>query len=521
MARKKTTPVSPQTSPQPEFDVSKLTGTRGIPLTNERFRISDRYKSFESYLRTGVGKSIGASCNTFSVGDSIDSIAEATSWGLYVSSYQGAPSWDISQLRPRNSAIASGGTSSGAASFSNVFDSVVGSMRRETKKNGAGIVYIDAFHPDLEEFLGLTFDYAYKAVYVPGNHDRDNQLELLESPIASRLVTAYENNQAFIVKRPKPTEHGELLCNLCVEVEIPNRGTCVLGVINLAQYTPDNIHLLASDFYSASIEMHEAMLKVLNNLRNTPLYCNSPDNRQFLLGLSGLASMLGIWGISYENFNKALSYALTNADSIWQAYERSTTIENEKERLLISNLLFAYTDATSFLRGKVRAAFGIQPSATGAYDCSDALGFHSSAEIQPVIGVRYPEYVRGARKSALLGDMDVYWNPGTATVEDVPYEVYRETCCLFQSLFDLTGLAHRHSACFYGNEPFTLDSLETFMVSPQRSLYYRLPKTNQYAVDKSNIGIDASDLFEDVSDLGLASCGISQLPGSTECDCAA
>ena len=515
MARKKPL-VSPQTTPQPEFNVGSLTGTRKLPLVNERFRISDRFKAFETYTKSGVGKSIGASCNTFSVGDSMDSIAEATSWGLQVMAYQGAPSFEISQLRPRDSAIASGGTSSGAASFSKVFDAVVGACRRETKKNGAGIVFLDAFHPDLDEFLGMTYEYAYKGVYVPGNHDREAQTQLMSSDLAEKLASAYENNKCFLVKRPQPTQHGELLCNLCVEVEIPNRGTCVLGVINLSQYTPDNIHQLAGDFYTASIDMHEAMLKVLAFMPSTPLYCTSPDNRQFLLGISGLASMLGIWGLTYEQLNEGLRYALTGADNIFQAYERSTTIENELVRLLVSNLLFAYTDASSFLRGKVRAAFGIQPSATGAYDCADAKGFHSSPEIQPVIGVPYPEYVRGGRKSALLGDMDVFWNPGTPTIEQVPYETYRQTCCLFQWLFDLTGLAHRHSACYYGNQEFTVESLRTFLTSGQRSLYYRLPKTNAYSIDKSNIGIDASDLFED-----LGSCSLLQVPGQTECDCAA
>lgn len=465
-------------------------------LSTAKFRKSDRLLALE----TGSSKSIGASCNFFGVEDSIDSIAEAASWALHVSAYQGAPSLDLSALRPRNSEVSSGGSSSGAASFSKVFDSIVGSMRRPTKKNGAGVVWLDWNHPDLTEFIETPFNYAYKGIYCPSNSDE--QRAFLASPVSHSIVRWYDSNKAFVCKRP---ENG-LLLNLCTEIENVSTGTCVLGVVNLSQYNLDNIHELPADFASAALEMERAMKLSARALRTSPLRCKDEEgNRQFGLGVSGLASLLANCRVSYEDFTTELE---------------GTTSPNCRAGKQAHFIREAYRQAAEALGGRVRAAFCVQPSATGAFESADIAGYTSSPELQPVVALRSNGSVTAIRKSALLGDTYATFHPAIETVNDVPYETYRRLCCAWQNLLNSTGLAHRHSACFYGVR-FTHADLSRFVESSQRSLYYRLPSYNELALDKTQVGAGLKTANLNVDALLSWNFSMSQVPGAVECDCAA
>ena len=493
-----------------------------VALSTDKFRKSDRLLA----ALTGSSKSIGASCNTFRVGDSIDSIAEAVSWSLQVSAYQGAPSVDLSDIRPRNSTISSGGTTSGAASFGAVIDAAIGSMRRDTKKNGAGAIWLNWNHPDLPEFLATNYRFAYRGVYIPGNHEPVEQALFLASPIAHQLVQAYDDGKCFLCKRPP----NNLLRNLCTEVTIPHRGTCVLGVINLSQFTPSNVEELPTTFVNAALEMANDSNTSRNLQALSPLWCRDPDNVQFGLGVSGLASTLANWGITYAEFNNCLLEVRPERKEApiyeWEAQAADAVRKygNKPAFVLIYNLVLAYSRATSTLNGRVRKAFCIQPSATGAYACADASGYVSSPELQPVVGLRDESGVHTIRKSALLGDQKVVFHPNTDTVHDVPFEVYASVCSLWQELMNSTSLAHSHSGCWYGKE-FGKSDLVSFVDSARECLYYRLPDYNPLALNKSKVGeglaaADDFDLDALLNGASLPACGLKQEPGAIECDCA-
>lgn len=476
-------------------------------LSFARFRKSDRLQAF----LTGSTKSTGYSCNVFSVGDSVASIAEAAGWSLQVSAYQGAPSVDLTELRGRNSQVSTGGNSSGAAAFSRIFDSIVGSMRRPTKKNGAGIVWLSCFHPDLQEFLDTEFTAAFKGIYIPANSNRDDVIRLLaDKPLMKNLAAAYEEGKCFICKSPDVGLNGEpLKLNLCTEVEIPHRGGCTLGVINISQFTLDNINQLANVMTEAALDMEDDLNKVLQALPSTPLFCNSPNNTQFGLGVSGLASLLANCGVSYEQFTVALETAVEDTSRIYQVVDNamhSLDIDPSPANKLVAGIVKAYEQSTLALGNRVTKAFCVQPSATGAYQCADASGYYSSPELQPVIGIRDSAGVHTIRKSQLLGDEKVVFHPATETINDVPYPVYARLCSAWQHMMDTTGLAHRHSACYYGDR-FTPAKLEEFIESRRKSLYYRLPSYNEVALDKTQVGTGLACAF-DMSDL------------ETGCDCA-
>lgn len=493
-------------------------------------------------LVNGTSKSIGASCNVYSLDDSISSIADGHKWAYHVLSYQGAPSVDFSNLRPADSKLGSGGKSSGAVSFIQPFDAIVATMRREEKKNGAGIAYLDYNHPDLDSFLALDTRAAYKAVYLPMHDTPEADQLLADEELLTKLAKAYNDFRCFLVKRPSPVpvvnfdsqSHARtvlgvepLLVNLCTEVEIPHRGFCILGAINLSQFNEDNLHMLPSYFRMATRKMLGYLQDSLDTAANTELKCDSPANRQFGLGVYGLASLLGRLGIRYQDFGNhlynVLALAGESADIHKIASIAGSFVSTGIDSDFVYYLLEAYAQATELAQGKVRAAFCIQPTVSTAQRSFDWEGYHASPEIAPVQGLRHADAVSTIVKSEIKGDRKIDYHPSTWTMDDVPYEDYALVSSLWQRVLDSTGLAHRHSHCFYGQE-FTTGDLRAFYQGKLRfrkSLYYRLPfNVNPQSLDKSQLwqSVDEGELVDfDVN--ALLAGGGNQIAGSIVCEC--
>lgn len=497
----------------------KKTTTKAFfpPTVDAAFEYSSRIQS----LLTGSGKSIGASCNVYQTQDSIDSLSEAMSWGMQVLAYQGAPSIDFSNIRPANSKLGSGGTASGAVSFMRPFDAVVAEMRREQKKNGAGIAYLDYRHPELQAFLDEPLKAAYKGVYLPPTGTEEAFELLANESLVQTLTTAYNDFRCFLVKRPL---HG-LLVNLCTEVEIPHRGSCVLGAINLSLFA-GHFSSLSEVFLASAERMHRAMQVSEVASGNSPLACIDGRNRQFGLGVLGLASLLAAEGISYSELNKAFErvFSKTGYDASIDLL-KYTSAKNgamTKADELVYELFCAYALVTENYRGKVRAAFCIQPTVSTAQRMKDSQSFDCSPEIQPVIGLKHKDGVRTMLKSALKGDRLLTYHPQTPTIYDTSYDDYALTSAYWQMMMESTGLAHRHSHCFYGEE-FTTQRFSDWYLDQRysriKSLYYRLPwQVNPEAMDKSELwqSVDEGELF----DGSLNEVSLQKYDASTSIECA-
>jgi len=454
-------------------------------------------------------KSTGASCNTYQLEDSISSIADGHAWSYKVLAYQGAPSIDFSNLRPKDSPLSTGGHSSGAVSFIEPFDAIVSTMRRQDKKNGAGIAYLNYDHPEIDSFLSLNTRGAYKAVYIPMHNTKEAELFLSDEALVEKLSRAYNEFKCFLVKRPLPTKYGTpLLVNLCTEIEIPHRGSCVLGAINLGQFNKDNLNELPKVFSEAALEMYGYLCDSIKISKVVGLSSeHKKANFQFGLGVYGLASLLANLGMTYEEFDHELRELCENHDGTGLALW----------------LDLAYQGAASLLRPLgVRAAFCIQPTVSTARRSKDINGFDVSPEIQPVVGMRHEGGVSTIVKSGVKGDTNITYDPRVETIEDVPYEVYARISANWQRMMDNTKLAHRHSHCFYGQK-FTADSLRALYLDPTlkhiKSIYYRLPyNQNPSAMDKGSLWKDfgKESLVDFDVDALLNGC---QIAGGIECEC--
>lgn len=477
-------------------------------------------------------KSAGASCNVYEMEDSLESIAEGVSWAIHVLGYQGAPTVYLGNLRPEGTPISTGGTSSGALSFALPIDKHFATMRRTEKKNGAGQLIMPWNYPDRSElvrFLKHPFDAAYRAVYVPMHDTQEAQEFLADTEIIKLLAAYYDNFSTFLVKRPS---HEELLTNLCTEVEIPHRGTCVLGAVNLSALPiEDFVVQFPMIMMDASSQMYAFMNLSNDYTKGTPIYCNDPLNRQFGLGLFGLASFLGASGITYRELADALYDNLCHCGGafakIHEVSEYSDAVAGRSlAHMVVAGLARGYALATKNVKGYVRAAFCFQPTVSTAHRSFDHFGYHSSPELQPVVGLKHDDAVSTILKSAQKGDRNIDYHPRTWTVYDVGYGDYRDLSGAFQLLINSTGLAHRHSHCYYG-ERFTPDTLRSWYGDEPfkhiRSLYYRLKFANQESLRKDELwqstnGINDEDFNVDTFLSGLEQSEHQQ-PGQITCDC--
>lgn len=489
-------------------------------LSTERFRKSDRLQM----ALEGTRNRIGASCNVFECQDSIQSIAEALAWSLHVSHQQGAPSVYFGNLRPRGSTIATGGVSGGAVPFALMLDALVHNIKRDTYKKGAGIAWLPWWHEDLQEFLAADFNSIYRGVYLPAQDDSQMWRDFWGSGKAEALAKAYDSGKCFLCKLPPYdyTTNEQLFLNLCTEVRLPSRGACWLGVVNLSQYDLSTIEQFATDYADAALELYADVQKCWELQQQSPLACDSPNNRQFGLGVSGLASLLANCSVTFADFTSAFATVVSESQSpTIEEYARvsSSFCNDSVAHALVDAIVQGYLSASSVLQGKVVRAFCVQPSATGAYECADVSGYHSSPELQPVIGIRDKSGVHTIRKSQLLGDQRITFHPATETIEDVDYSTYLSLCHLWQKLLDSTGLAHQHSACFYG-QAFDTHLLFQWSKTAVGSLYYRLPYYNPEAIDKSSVGegLALDGDFSLDSLLAGGSCSLQQ-PDDSDCGC--
>lgn len=257
-----------------------------------------------------------------------------------------------------------------------------------------------------------------------------------------------------------------------------------------------------------------------------PLFCHSVSNTQFGLGVSGLASLLGNSGISYAEFATALEAVVEPEQPVWKLQDAANEelLKNPSPAAsVVAAVVAAYAAATLALGGRVRAAFCVQPSATGAFECADALGYVSTPELQPPVGLRKTNGTWTIAKSALLGDELVQFSPNVQTTTDVPFSTYARVAGAWQLILDSTGVGHSHSCCWYSHtgSDFTQAELVEFLESPRHNLYYRLPSYNPVALDKTQVGtgLEATSEFSVDALLLGGGCGLKQEPGAIDCDC--
>jgi Ribonucleotide reductase, barrel domain len=405
------------------------------------------------------------SCTTFSVEDSMEGkngIEDSwlfTSFGIR---HAAGVALDLSKLRPGGHDNGKGLISSGASSFAKFYSLINQELRRGGLfRNGAVTLFLDHDHPDILDFIALSpadLPWAKKAVYLDHN--------IHTSPHLSLIARSADQGKIWLAKKQWNRYGTRLYSNVCLEILLEHRGTCLLSHVNLGLI--GNI----KDIPSAMAESMDWLcnLHKHTNVTGSGHYLPSYIDRQVGLGVIGLANLLAIQGVTYAEFTRELD----------QIVMRGAILDKEKS--IAQNIYDGYYAAARVAREhRMERAFTIAPTASCSYRAFDAHGFTIAPEISPPIARQVD------RDSETLGVKTYEYHPRTEIAVDVGWSTQWKLLNLWQRMMDATELAHTISANIWTSQK--IDEkwiLEEFMPSALQTTYYRISVDN-YALDKSEI----------------------------------
>ena len=276
-------------------------------------------------------------------------------------------------------------------------------------------------------------------------------------------------------------QHGHrIFANVCLEVFLKSRGTCLLQHVNLGACRPEDISTAFAVGMSELIELHPK-----TGVEKTGEYLTQKADRQVGLGVLGLANLLALEEITYAQFADAL-------DEVPSATPKATK--------LVEQIRAGFSVAASLARSaNMDRAFAIAPTASCSYRYTDRAGYTTAPEIAPPIGRTVD------RDSSTFGVQQFdYGNVETA--DSVGWDAYFRVCNGIVQMMHDTGLSHGYSFNSWSDVvQYDEDFIQSWLASPQTSLYYSLQvNQNTQAKDDAMVALDGEFDFDfsDIDELG-------------------
>jgi hypothetical protein len=401
----------------------------------------------------------------------------------------------LSNLRPRGMQNGKGLTASGPCSFGKIYSTLNEIIRRGGKfKNGAVVLHLDYDHPDAMEFVSMTrqeLQWAKRAINVD-----EGFFERTTPEFRDKLIQAISNGDVWLVKKKYDRLGNRVYFQVCLEVAMPSRGTCLLEHINAGACS---INELKGAFGAGMEEL--CQLHARTGVGRTSEYLPPEQDRQVGLGILGLANFLSIHGISYDDFGRALDAYLMDDPHPW-AHHWTDTVAGQAVYAMDEGIRYAAEIAREY---KMERAFAIAPTASCSYRYLDSRGFTTAPEIAPPIA-RLVD-----RDSETMGVERFEYGP-VEIAEEVGWEAFRKVADGIMRLMERTGLLHGYSMNWWSDlvacdEAFLKEWLE----SPQTSLYYAL-QVQSGTQAKDDVGVDLeeslAEFFSLDSEEGQESCSI-------------
>ena len=394
----------------------------------------------------------------------------------------------LSKLRARGSDNGSGLIASGPVSFGKIYSSLNEVLRRGGKyKNGAIVLHLDANHPDIQEFIDTPrseLPWVKRCVNIT-----DEWWQEMNPIVKDDLLEGIKSGDIWLNKVKYDNEGKRIRGNVCLEVYLPSRGTCLLQHVNLGACKFGQI---STAFVSGMSELCDLHGKT--GVGETGEYLDPSTDRQVGLGVLGLANLLRRAGVSYRDFGLALEDYINGVESDFTAaYELVKQID---EGIRAS--------AAIARQNKMDRAFAIAPTASCSYRSKDLDGFTCTPEIAPPIARTVD------RDSGTFG-VETYNYGEVEIASEVGWENYKRVCDGLMTLYSRTGLLHGYSFNSW-SDVVTYDEnfVEEWLASPQTSLYYSLQVMGDVQ-DKSDAYAALDEV--DVSDY------LDNLLKEPQCDC--
>ena len=392
----------------------------------------------------------------------------------------------LSRLRPKGHDNGKGLLASGPVSFGKIYSTLNEILRRGGKyKNGAIVLHLDANHPDIDEFITTPREqlaWVKRCVNIT-----DEWWDNMDAITRQKLIKGIKAGDIWL---NKVKYHGtkRIRGNVCLEVYLPSRGTCLLQHINLGACEFEQIPSAYAQGMQELCDLHSR-----TGVGETGEYLSSEVDRQVGLGVLGLANLLRRYGVTYEQFGRALSQFNAGVEKATVAY---TLVKKINEGIQEAK-------AIAIRNGMVRA-FAIAPTASCSYRSVDKDGFTCAPEIAPPIARTVD------RDSGTFG-VQTYDYGEVEIASEVGWENYKRVADGIMQLYNRTGLLHGYSFNWWSDLAVMDESfIEEWLESPQTSLYYSLQvmgdvqdKSDAYAaLDEKEVDDYLASLFyEGTNDL--------------------
>ena len=415
------------------------------------------------------------SCTIFKPSDSMEGPNGIEASWRFVSHalrYGAGVAVHLSGLRPRGSENGKGLVASGPCSFGKIYSCLNEQLRRGgVYKNGAVVLHLDINHADILEFLNISrndLPWAKRCVNITEELWNESSTE-----VKNAVLAGIARGDIWLAKI-RHNQHGRrIYANVCLEVFIESRGTCLLEHINLGICEVDDIPQAFIDGMTELIDLHGK-----TNVDESGEYLSPQVDRQVGLGMLGLANLLSIEGVTYAEFADALDFVTKDEQKpVTQAALKIVTAIKQ-------GIDSAATVARS---ANMDRAFAIAPTASCSYRYTDRAGYTTAPEIAPPIGRTVD------RDSSTFGVQQFNYG-NVQTAEEVGWDVYKRTADGIMRLLQATGLAHGYSFNSWSDVvTYNNDFIEDWLKSPQTSLYYSLQvMQNTQAKDDALAALDGN-----------------------------
>ena len=382
----------------------------------------------------------------------------------------------LTNLRERGHENGRGLTASGPVSFARIYSTLNETLRRGgIYKNGAVVCHLDYTHPDALEFINASrseLSWVKRCLNVDGAFLSGAFPELLEA-----TLEGIKRGDIWLNKIRYDSVGNRIYGNVCLEVYLPSRGTCLLQHINLGACKRE-------DLVPAFIEGMTSLINLHANtgVGDTGEYLPPEVDRQVGLGVLGLANFLCQNGVTYKQFGEALDAYISHQPVYTPAY------------LLVSELAKSIEIAAQIARhANMQRAFAIAPTASCSYNNVDLRGYTTTPELAPPIS-RHVD-----RDSGTFGVQSYAYPPDCEIASEVGWDDYKKVADGVVTLFRATMLFHGYSFNSWSDVvTYNREFLRDWMASSQTSLYYALqvlPDTQAKDDAMAALDDDFRDLF--------------------------
>tara|TARA_Y100000401_G_scaffold87762_1_gene73257 strand:- start:1055 stop:2473 length:1419 start_codon:yes stop_codon:yes gene_type:complete len=383
----------------------------------------------------------------------------------------------LSNLRQAGHDNGKGLTASGPVSFGKIYSCLNEQLRRGgVYKNGAVVLHLDLNHPDILDFIETPrseLPWAKRCVNLS-----QVMWDMAKPKVKDAIIQGISRGDIWLAKIRRD-QHGErIYANVCLEVFIKSRGTCLLEHVNVGACEVDQI---AGAFAEGMEEL--CTLHKKTGVSESGEYLPAEEDRQVGLGILGLANLLALEGVTYAELGHALEF-----------HNGVTGIsEPTLASLKIVQALQAGLDAASTIarKHKMDRAFAIAPTASCSYRYQDRAGYTTTPEIAPPIG-RLVD-----RDSSTFG-VQTFDYGNVETAEKVGWDTYKQVVDGIMTMVHATGLSHGYSFNSWSDVVvYDRKFIQQWLDSPQTSLYYSLQvMENTQAKDDAMAALDEGFEFD-------------------------